>query len=69
MKFGLHSVNLHSCGYPDAAARFGRVSDQQSVGHDRRSDDVVAGGRSYRGSAFDRAVRNMAVSPPHGAHQ
>src|SRR5438094_7426648 len=27
MKFGLHSVNLHSCGYPDAAARFGRAAE------------------------------------------
>ncbi len=27
MKFGLHSVNLHSCTYPDAAARFGRAAE------------------------------------------
>jgi probable F420-dependent oxidoreductase len=27
MKFGLHSVNLHSCGYPDTAARFGRAAE------------------------------------------
>jgi probable F420-dependent oxidoreductase len=27
MKFGLHSVNLHSCGYPDAAARLGRAAE------------------------------------------
>src|SRR5438477_9220488 len=27
MKFGLHSVNLHTCGYPDAAARFGRAAE------------------------------------------
>src|SRR6266852_2334979 len=27
MKFGLHSVNLHSCGYPDAAARVGRAAE------------------------------------------
>lgn len=27
MKFGLHSVNLHSCGYPEAAARFGRAAE------------------------------------------
>jgi hypothetical protein len=26
MKFGLHSVNLHTCGYPDAAARIGRAA-------------------------------------------
>ncbi len=27
MKFGLHSVNLHTCGFPDAAARFGRAAE------------------------------------------
>ena len=27
MKFGLHSVNLHTCGHPDAAARFGRAAE------------------------------------------
>lgn len=27
MKFGLHSVNLHGCSYPDAAARFGRAAE------------------------------------------
>ena len=27
MRFGLHSVNLHSCSYPDAAARFGRAAE------------------------------------------
>jgi len=25
MKFGLHSVNLHTCAEPDAAARIGRA--------------------------------------------
>ena len=27
MNFGLHSVNLHTCGYPDAAARIGRAAE------------------------------------------
>jgi probable F420-dependent oxidoreductase len=27
MKFGLHSVNLHSCSYPDVAARVGRAAE------------------------------------------
>src|SRR5262245_31356348 len=27
MKFGLHSVNLHGCSYPDAAARVGRAAE------------------------------------------
>jgi len=27
MKFGLHSVNLHTCGHPEAMARFGRAAD------------------------------------------
>jgi probable F420-dependent oxidoreductase len=32
MKFGLHSVNLHSCSYPDAAARMARAAE--SAGFD-----------------------------------
>jgi probable F420-dependent oxidoreductase len=27
MKFGLHGVNLNTCGYPDAAARIGRAAE------------------------------------------
>jgi len=27
MKFGLHSINLHGCAYPEAAARFGRAAE------------------------------------------
>ena len=27
MKFGLHGVNLHNCGYPDPAARVGRAAE------------------------------------------
>ncbi len=27
MKFGLHSVNLHTCAHPDAAARLGRAAE------------------------------------------
>ena len=27
MKFGLHSVNLHGCAHPDAAARLGRAAE------------------------------------------
>src|SRR2546422_8384445 len=27
MKFGLHSVNLHACSYPDAGARLGRAAE------------------------------------------
>src|SRR5262249_21873262 len=27
MKFGLHSVNLHGCAYPDAAARLGPAAE------------------------------------------
>jgi probable F420-dependent oxidoreductase len=27
MKFGLHSVNLHTCSYPDAAARLARAAE------------------------------------------
>jgi probable F420-dependent oxidoreductase len=28
MKFGLHSVNLHGCAYPDTAARLGRAAEE-----------------------------------------
>jgi len=27
MKFGLHSVNLHTCAYPDTAAKLGRAAE------------------------------------------
>src|SRR5438552_16621615 len=27
MKFGLHSVNLHTCAHPEAAARLGRAAE------------------------------------------
>ena len=27
MRYGLHGVNLHTCGYPDAAARMGRAAE------------------------------------------
>ena len=27
MKFGLHSVNLHTCSFPDAAARLARAAE------------------------------------------
>jgi probable F420-dependent oxidoreductase len=27
MKFGLHSVNLHTCAYPEAAAKLGRAAE------------------------------------------
>jgi probable F420-dependent oxidoreductase len=27
MKYGLHSVNLHTCAYPEAAARLGRAAE------------------------------------------
>ena len=33
MKFGLHSVNLHSCGYPETAARLARAQKPQASSH------------------------------------
>jgi alkanesulfonate monooxygenase SsuD/methylene tetrahydromethanopterin reductase-like flavin-dependent oxidoreductase (luciferase family) len=27
VKYGLHGVNLNTCGYPDAAARIGRAAE------------------------------------------
>jgi len=41
MKFGLHSVNLHSCGYPDAAARFGRAAEAAGFESLWTADHVV----------------------------
>src|SRR5438552_156782 len=41
MKFGLHSVNLHGCSYPDAAARFGRAAEASGFESLCAADHVV----------------------------
>jgi probable F420-dependent oxidoreductase len=41
MKFGLHSVNLHGCGYPDAAARLGRAAEAAGFESLWAADHVV----------------------------
>ena len=41
MKFGLHSVNLHSCSYPDTAARFGRAAEASGFESLWAADHVV----------------------------
>ena len=41
MKFGLHSVNLHTCGYPDAAARLGRAAEAAGFESLWTADHVV----------------------------
>ena len=41
MKFGLHSVNLHGCSYPDAAARFGRAAEASGFESLWAADHVV----------------------------
>jgi probable F420-dependent oxidoreductase len=41
MKFGLHSVNLHTCSYPDAAARFGRAAEAAGFESLWTADHVV----------------------------
>ena len=41
MKFGLHSVNLHTCGYPDAAARIGRAAEAAGIESLWVADHVV----------------------------
>ena len=48
MKFGLHSVNLHSCSYPDAAARVGRAAEAAGF-------ESEAHGRAARGRQEARA--------------
>jgi len=53
MKFGLHGVNLNTCGYPDAAARLGRaagfdllwVADHVVLAKQLASLDVLSSGR------------------------
>ena len=41
MKFGLHSVNLHTCGYPEAAARLGRAAEAAGFESLWTADHVV----------------------------
>jgi len=41
MKFGLHSVNLHTCSYPDAAARLGRAAEAAGFESLWTADHVV----------------------------
>jgi probable F420-dependent oxidoreductase len=41
MKFGLHSINLHTCGDPDAAARFGRAAEAEGFESLWVADHVV----------------------------
>ena len=41
MKFGLHSVNLHTCSYPDTAARFARAAEAAGFDSLRTADHIV----------------------------
>jgi probable F420-dependent oxidoreductase len=41
MKFGLHSVNLHTCSYPDAAARLARAAEAAGFESLWTADHVV----------------------------
>jgi probable F420-dependent oxidoreductase len=41
MKFGVHGVNLHSCAYPEAAARFGRAVEAAGFDSIWVADHVV----------------------------
>ena len=41
MKFGLHSVNLHSCAHPDAAAAIGRAAEKAGFDSLWVADHVV----------------------------
>jgi probable F420-dependent oxidoreductase len=41
MKFGLHSVNLHSCSHPDAAARLARAAEAAGLESLWVADHVV----------------------------
>jgi probable F420-dependent oxidoreductase len=41
MKFGLHSVNLHTCAYPEAAGRLGRAAEAAGFESLWTADHVV----------------------------
>jgi len=41
MKFGLHSVNLHTCSYPDTAARFARAAEAAGFDSLWTADHIV----------------------------
>jgi probable F420-dependent oxidoreductase len=41
MKFGLHSVNLHTCSYPDSAARFARAAEAAGFDSLWTADHIV----------------------------
>jgi probable F420-dependent oxidoreductase len=41
MKFGIHSVNLHTCSYPEAAARLGRAAEAAGFESLWTADHVV----------------------------
>ena len=41
MKFGLHSVNLHTCSYPEAAGRLGRAAEAAGFESLWTADHVV----------------------------
>src|SRR6266545_3459564 len=41
MKFGLHSVNLHTCSYPDAAARLARAAEMAGFESLWTADHIV----------------------------
>ena len=79
MKFGLHSVNLHTCGFPDAAARIGRAAEAAGFESLWVADHVVlpdppvpraadgagsAPARSDRGADVPAAHTSASGSPP-----
>src|SRR5262244_255584 len=66
MKFGLHSVNLHSCSYPDAAARLGRAAEAAGFESLWVADHVVLPDppSPERPLAPDRRLFDPGVSPP-----
>ncbi|HTY78096.1 MAG TPA: LLM class F420-dependent oxidoreductase [Candidatus Bathyarchaeia archaeon] len=41
MKYGLHSVNLHTCSYPDAAARLARAAEHAGLESLWTADHIV----------------------------
>ena len=68
MKFGLHSVNLHTCAEPDAAARIGRAAE--AAGFESRwvADHVVLPDPAMPGRAMAPDMRLLdpvvSLTPP-----
>src|SRR5205085_77190 len=63
MKFGLHSVNLHTCAYPEAAARLGRATEAAGFESLWVADHVVLPDPPVAGRPMAPAMRAVWTQP------